>query len=262
MPPQDINMTVEEVVDEIFSSKEVKDKNGKPYPLESNLDQMEGAFLQKLIKNNAISSSIEVGCAFGLSSLFICSELQHKSGRQHTIIDPYQNSDWHGIGVNNLRKAGIDFFNLIEKPSEIALPELLNGNSTFDFAFIDGWHTFDHTLIDFFYLSRMLKIGGIMVIDDVGMPAVNRVLRYVLNYPCYEFVDSVKIETSSKKKIFNRFIGTPWRFFGKFLPNAARAALLSPLLIQSDRELGIDASMVAIRKISEDNRAWNWYESF
>jgi len=39
-----------------------------------------------------------------------------------------------------------------------------------DFAFIDGAHTFDHVLVDFFYIDRMLNVGGIVAFDDVGFP--------------------------------------------------------------------------------------------
>ena len=34
------------------------------------------------------------------------------------IIDPFQSTDWHNIGITNLKRAGFDFFELIEKPSE------------------------------------------------------------------------------------------------------------------------------------------------
>ncbi|MTI29215.1 class I SAM-dependent methyltransferase, partial [Xanthovirga aplysinae] len=119
-------------------------------------------------------------------------ELENKKNVSHTIIDPYQTSDWKNIGITNLRKANIDFFELIEKPSEIALPQLLNEKRKYDFALIDGWHTFDHTLIDFFYLNRLINTGGIIVIDDVGLPSINKLMRYILNYPAYELIGNVE----------------------------------------------------------------------
>lgn len=44
----------------------------------------------------------------------------------------------------------------------------------FDFGYIDGFHTFDHTMIDLFYVSGMIRVGAFIAADDVNMPAVNR----------------------------------------------------------------------------------------
>ena len=80
--------------------------------------------------------------------------------------------------------------NLIEELSYIGLPKLLNKNKSYDFIFIDGWHTFDYTLLDFFYADKLLKLGGI--IDDVLHKGVNKCIKYVeTNYKNYK-----KIETS------------------------------------------------------------------
>jgi predicted O-methyltransferase YrrM len=91
-----------------------------------------------------------------------------------------------------LEEAGIRFFNLVEIKSEFALPRILEqGEGSFDFIFIDGWHTFDHTLLDCFYATRLLRVGGYLAIDDVIFPAVRRVVDFVLNYPCYELFRSL-----------------------------------------------------------------------
>ena len=47
-----------------------------------------------------------------------------------------------------------------------------------DFAFIDGAHTFDHALVDFFYIDRMLNVGGIVAFDDLGFPCIEKVCRF------------------------------------------------------------------------------------
>ncbi|MCH9013660.1 MAG: class I SAM-dependent methyltransferase, partial [Proteobacteria bacterium] len=120
---------------------------------------------------------MEIGCAFGLSSLHICSALSGRGAAHHVIIDPFQQKHWHGIGIANLRRAGFDFFEHIEEPSEFALPALAREQSgTFDMVLIDGWHTFDHTLLDFFYANRLIRVGGYILVDDCNMPAVNRAI--------------------------------------------------------------------------------------
>ena len=60
------------------------------------------------------------------------------------------------------------FYNL--NNSYIALPKLLEKYkyNYFDFIFIDGFHTFDYTLVDFFFSNLLLKINGIIVILKNG----------------------------------------------------------------------------------------------
>ena len=96
-------------------------------------------------------------------------------------LDPGQYSDFHSIGIANLTRAGFDFFELIERPSEVAPPALPDGRK-FQFALIDGWYTFDHTLLDLFYVNRLLEEGGIVAIDDLHLHGVRRAVRYMLIY--------------------------------------------------------------------------------
>jgi hypothetical protein len=46
-------------------------------------------------------------------------------------------------------------------------------------SFVDGWHTFDYTLIDFFYGDKLLRIGCYIVIDDALHQGVEKTLKYL-----------------------------------------------------------------------------------
>jgi len=254
-------MNPRELLKEIYKVNCVE-INNKKFELNSNIDSDEGEFLFSMIKKNNYHKTIEIGCAYGLSSLFICDALSNSKSPSHYIVDPFQNTDWKGIGIENPNKCGVNFYTLIEKPSEIALPDLLAQNEKFDFAFIDGWHTFDHTLIDFFYLNRMLEVGGTIVIDDVGLPAVRKLVRYVLNYPAYELVGSVNLALSAKKKIYNHFILPPFKLASKILPSKIKNDIFNNSFLHSDKSLGIESSMVALRKVKDDKREWHWYQPF
>ena len=59
------------------------------------------------------------------------------------------------------------------------MPKFLN-MKPFDFIFIDGWHTFDYTLVDMFYADRLLRIGGYLLIDDALHSGRNFVFRQEL----------------------------------------------------------------------------------
>ena len=253
-----LTSSAENILNDIFKTNSAMDPAGKTHTLESNIDTVEGAFMQTIISENRYAKTIEIGCAYGISSLFICSALNPLNGH-HTIIDPFQKSQWSNIGIEQLRKAGIENYTLIEKVSEIALPELLSAGVKFDFAFIDGWHTFDHTLLDMFYMNRLLKTGGTLVIDDVGMEGVERAVNYFLNYPCYEFAGGVSIKNSGRRKRFNKFIAAPVRSLSKLFPCKIRQEIFAGK-ITNKHITGY--SMVALKKIEEDGRPWNWYHTF
>jgi predicted O-methyltransferase YrrM len=251
-------------VSNLLERKQVQDEGGNFYPLHSEIKPKEGEFLMKVIADNKCTKGIEVGCAYGISSLYICAALSQFGQVSHTIIDPFQR-EWKNIGILNLKRAGLDFFSLVEELSETALPSLLKGNKKFDFAFIDGWHTFDHVLIDFFYINRMLEVGGVIVFHDVDMPSIKKLLRYILNYPSYEFVGSVEgIEypVSMKRKIYERFGLGSLRGLSKFVPKKYTYDIFSDKIISSDHSLGLNATMLAIRKKSNDERDWRWYAEF
>jgi len=90
--------------------------------LQSAISPAEGELIDRAISENDVTSSVEIGCADGLSSLFICDALSRRPNPRHIIIDPYQTEHYGSRGVANLKRAGFDFFELVEKPSELALP--------------------------------------------------------------------------------------------------------------------------------------------
>jgi hypothetical protein len=95
----------------------------------------------------------------------------------------------------NAQRAGLaDRVRLIEAPSYEALPSLLKERAKLDFAFIDGMHTFDYALLDFFYVDKLLSPGGYVAFDDLWMPAIRKVIAFVLRNRSYELV---KLEARS-----------------------------------------------------------------
>lgn len=252
-----------QLIKEILTNQKVQTANGEEILLNSSIDEDEVKFITDLMEKANVRNSAEIGCAMGISSLAICNSLKEISVEgHHIIIDPFQSSDWQNIGKNNLEKAGFKNFTIYEERSELILPMLVKEGRVLDFAFIDGWHTFDHTLIDFFYLNRMLKVGGIIVIDDVQMTAVNKVTRYIHNYPCYEFVGSVKRKQTRSRDLLEG-LKSILRPFAKLFGKRFSEEIFSSSLLKSDKSLDINASMVAFKKIAEDNdRPWNWYKNF
>lgn len=134
-------------------------------------------------------SCIEIGLANGISALAMLAGLSEHGGRLLSI-DPYQSSFWKNRGVESIARAGVDHLHeLREAPDFLALPELLRAGTRVDFAYIDGWHTFDYTLLDFWYLDRMLPVGGVVAFNDCGLRAVHRAIRFVETNRHYDELD-------------------------------------------------------------------------
>jgi predicted O-methyltransferase YrrM len=244
------------IIDEIFNTGLVQDSDGKTHRLNFNIDRQEGDFLFQLIKSDSnIKKTLEVGCAYGLSSLHICSALSDRHQANHTIIDPFQAKHYQNIGVLNLQRSGYEFFNLIEEPSEFALPALASvEEGTFDLIFIDGWHTFDHTLVDMFFANRLLKVGGYIVVDDCNMSPVAKAVSYVSNYPAY------------KLKSQNQPLVKPIRLLAQavkaLIPDSIASFLIPRNLYDKYYVRTKYSNMVALQKVGEDCRTWNWFKSF
>jgi len=238
----------------VYKERVVIGKSGNSHELIGEINVEQGDLIAEIIRNHSgIIKTLEVGCAYGLSSLHICMALCGREGAHHTIIDPFQSSEWDGAGVLNLEKSGVDFFNLIETKSEFALPRLLENNEgQYDFIFIDGWHTFDHTLLDCFYATRLLRTGGFLVIDDASWPSVKRVISYLKNYPCYEEFGSVGCEykASWKKTLVRMLMG--------IVTQATWSKIMSPPFYQRVFNKRNDR-MVVLQKTGVDDRNWDWH---
>ena len=106
---------MKQFIENIYETRSVVGQAGQIHKLHSEIDRKEGAFLFSIIQDDpTIYNTLEVGCAYGLSSLHICAATKDRAGASHTVIDPFQNTQWDGAGIRNLKTAGIDFFNLIE----------------------------------------------------------------------------------------------------------------------------------------------------
>lgn len=172
---------MDDFIRKIYRDGTITGRDGKTHPLHSAIDQEESDFLYNLVRGDAgIKKTLEVGCAYGLASLSICLAAKHRAGASHTIVDPFQNTQWDGIGIKHLKEAGVDFFTLIESKSEFGLPQILReSEGQFDLVFVDGWHTFDHALLDCFYATRLLRVGGYLAVDDANFESVGRARRDV-----------------------------------------------------------------------------------
>lgn len=231
-----------QVLEEILRTQSVSDGT-TTVELMGEVYLEDGRLLQRIVETLAPRTVLEVGMAHGISSLFLGEALAAlPEPALYIAMDPYQNQLWRGIGLRNLRLAGYDqnllFF---EEPSETVLPRLLSeglgpGQPVhLDLAFLDGYHDFDQVLVEFFFIHRMLREGGVCVFHDANMPAINAAIRHVLTFPCYEVFEPPDLP--------------------RYQP-----ALVTELLNKSwDQVTGV---AVPVQKIGPDERPEFWYEEF
>jgi predicted O-methyltransferase YrrM len=164
----------------------------------------EGYHLYSLVKDNKFENILEIGFAYGISALFICEALKENGSGKLISVDPYQSTQWKNIAVKHLEQAGLSKYSkLMEEPSYSAMPKILSGikgfgsnskdrvsgASSMDLIFIDGMHLFDYTLVDLFYADLLLKVGGVVVLDDIRHKGVKQSYEYILkNYSHWKLV--------------------------------------------------------------------------
>jgi predicted O-methyltransferase YrrM len=230
---------------------------------ETSVSNAEGEMIYRAIKETKATTSVEVGLAYGTSALWICEALQKTPETKHIVIDPFQHAEgtgWRSLGINNLHLAGYDsIIEFHEEFSHLALPALEKKGVKVDFGFIDGYHTFDHTLLDFFYIDRILKVGGILVIDDCDTPSVRKACSFILANRSYKVWDYVKFDVSltwkrkalnsvhhylSKKTALKSYFQPDHAVYGEYLDQVSYGCC------------------IAFQKEADDTRHWNFYKEF
>ncbi len=145
------------------------------------LPAADGDVLRDLLIADGAHIVIEVGLAYGSSALAIGEALcmTGGSGASHLVIDPFQATGYDNVGRDLLNAAGLaDQTTLIEEPSSIVLARLAADGFTADAAFVDGSHRFHEVFVDLYFLRKLVRPGGLIILDDAAYPSVATALRY------------------------------------------------------------------------------------
>ena len=148
------------------------------------ISKKQGIFVTHLINTYAPRVFVELGFRYGISSLWIQSAARKPA--RHIIIDPYHHIPYPP------RKKTID--TLIKKQSGVTLEEQKNSQEKLaelsydginvDMAFVDASQWFDSVITDMYFLTRILKKNGIIIIRNIwSKPVRKAVLYYLKNLP-------------------------------------------------------------------------------
>ena len=137
--------------------------------------------LRDLLIAEGVETVVEIGLAYGSSALAIGEALVAVGARRplHVIIDPMQAAEWSNVGWQMLRSAGLDAIaRLVLQPSSLALPQLVAQGVIADAALVDGSHRFHEVFVDLYFLRKIVRPGGLVILDDHWWPSVRTAERY------------------------------------------------------------------------------------
>jgi predicted O-methyltransferase YrrM len=236
------------IIEKIYQDGFVEDEQKNQFDISTSAVKRDaGSVLYHVIKDYKPKRTLEVGMAYGLSTLHICQALAENGEGLHTAIDPYQEIDYKSIGLLNVKRAELDqLLTFHQRPSHHALAEFDAKNQNFDFAFIDGSHLFDYVLTDFLIADRILDVSGILVFDDLWMPSVRKAISFVLRNRNYRIIKPsnrvkppffLRILRIGRRILQNPF-GRDWRL--KFIPQ----------------------NVIILQKVDNDDRHWTHHRNF
>jgi predicted O-methyltransferase YrrM len=238
----------------LISTKRVLAPDGSYDTLDHHINPREVEDLQTLVENTSPKTSLEIGLGYAISALAICDVVQRHGGR-HIVIDPFPDPHWKAVGLYQLERAGfMSMVEIHEGYSYMKLPALIAGGCRVDFAFIDGWVTFDYKLVDFFFIDKLLNVGGVAVIRGAEFPSVRKVARFVATNLNYEVVPlrMSTVKPSLKRRTFQK-IARKFECVGRYV---------KPEYLQSDYDLNLYSTLCAFRKIGSDMRPWHHHAEF
>ena len=225
------DIQVNDYLASVYKAGVIEDSKKVVQKFKDITNPVQGRHIYNLIKENKFTRTLEVGLAMGASAVWICQA--HKDNGlngSHIAIDPNQTIQYDNMGRTLVTRCDLSsFMTVMEMTSYRALPMLLENIlkqklAKFHLIYIDGWHTFDYTLVDFFYADLLLEVNGVIVLDDIKHKPVQKFLKFVLsNYPHYKLVSR------------------------------------TPCFIPGDFKQSSQATFV---KMSQDTRTWNAHTEF
>lgn len=158
--------------------------DGKKHSIDPaiGISPAEGMWIYELCRQIKPQATLEIGLAYGFSTLCFLAALTANSRGHHTSIDPYQTKRpgrWAGIGLAHGMGLGAERFRFIEKRSFTALSHLADSSECFNIIFVDGRHFFDVVVTEFTLSAELCSMGGYIILDDMWLPAIQRAVAFL-----------------------------------------------------------------------------------
>jgi hypothetical protein len=158
-------------------------------------------FLAEHIEEGA--RTLEIGAG---ASTLVCAA----AGARHTAISPFAQE--HERIVRYAEKIDIDPSDVTFVPnsSDRVLPTLTS-KEPLDLIFIDGTHAFPYAMVEWHYLRRLLRPGGHLLMDDVPIPTVGFLFRFLQADPDWQLVSLLDSRAAAFQKLCETPVEQTWR---------------------------------------------------
>jgi len=108
------------------------------------------------------------------------------------------------------RQIGVDLerTTFLQGPSDRVLPSV---SGTFDLVLIDGAHAFPFPIVDWHYAGRLVPVGGLLILDDLPIPTVQVLHRFLITDPAWELVQLVDSRAATYRRVKEVTEGDLWK---------------------------------------------------
>ena len=146
----------------------------------TRISEAQGMWIYETCLRLKPKRSLEIGLAYGFSTIYILAAIDRTGSGHHTALDPFQQDSWHGVGALQAKQLGMEpSFRMLEEFSVSALARFATQKDEFEFIYIDGNHRFDDVLVDFTLAAEVCPIGGNIILDDMWMPSIQTVVSWI-----------------------------------------------------------------------------------
>ncbi len=146
----------------------------------TRISEPQGMWIFETCRRLKPKRSLEVGLAYGFSTIYILAAINQTGTGHHTALDPFQRDSWHGVGALQAQHLGMEpSFQLLEEFSIPALVGFAKQKDKFELMYIDGNHKFDDVFVDFALAAEVCPMGGNIILDDMWMPSVQTAVSWI-----------------------------------------------------------------------------------
>ncbi len=174
----------------------------------------QGSMLHHFASQPNVKRCLEIGFAYGFSTMYILEALRDKSDASHVAIDPHEDTYWKSVGLKLVKHLGYNNFRWVKNYSIHELSRLIQHGSKFDLIYIDGNHRFDDILVDFYLSDQVLSVGGYLILDDMWMRSTRLVKQFIASNRAYKEIP----QNSANAVVFEKIAddSRQWNHFEEF----------------------------------------------